>query len=157
MNSRAKIMGLVPAATITRSGLRRPLSPRRTRATTAAAPVTMTTATDEDEPGAAPGLRWRRGRTASGGARLAVAGDGEPVAGAGDGLDQGGGVRVGFDLVAEVADVGVNGAFVAVVFVAAGPVDQLVPAVDPAGDAGQRGEQLPFGRGQGGGGIMAGC
>ena len=39
-----------------------------------------------------------------------VAGDGEAVAGAGDGFDEPGGVRVSLDLLAEVADVGVDGA-----------------------------------------------
>jgi len=80
-----------------------------------------------------------------------VAGDGEPVAGAGDGFNELVAARAGFDFAAEVTDVGVDGALVAVVFVAAGPVDQLVAAVDPAGDAGQGGEQFPFGRGQRGG------
>ena len=40
---------------------------------------------------------------------------------------------------------GVDGALVAFVFVAAGPVDELVAGEYPARDAGQGGEQFPFG------------
>ena len=61
------------------------------------------------------------------------------------------GAGIGVDLAAEVADEGVDGALVAFVFVAAGPVDELVAGEYPARDAGQGGEEFPFGGGEAGG------
>ena len=51
---------------------------------------------------------------------------------------------------------GVDGAFVAFVLVAAGPVDESVAAEHPAGDAGQGDEQFPFGGGEAGGLALRG-
>ena len=66
-----------------------------------------------------------------------IAAEGEPVAGAHDGLQDAGVVRVGFELVSQVADVRVDGAFVAFELVAAGAVDQLVPGEHAAGGGGE--------------------
>src|ERR1051326_1329348 len=88
----------------------------------------------------------RARRTPSGARSLRISGQGKAITAAEHGLDDPWRVRVLLDLPAEVLHVGVDGPLVAFELVAAPAVDQLVPRVDPSGDAGKRHEDAPLGR-----------
>src|SRR5581483_7944797 len=74
-----------------------------------------------------------------------IAAQSQPVATAQDGPDDAGTGRILLDLAAQVLDVRVDGALISVELVAAHPVDQLEPRVDPPGHGGQRDQDAPLG------------
>src|SRR5579863_2265521 len=80
--------------------------------------------------------------------RLAIRSQPQPVSAPEHGQDDLGTMGVAFDLAAQVLDVRVDGAFVAVELVPSDAVDQLGPGVHASWIARKRGDEPPLGGGE---------